>query len=355
MARLSQLTRAAAIAILVSAFGATVSQAQILYSDTFATDTSANYNVFQTTGASGNTANVTFAFNYSSLGVPAAPIVNGIGNGTSQVGLRVQSDELQSTTSDLIGAVSVVAKNVTLPAAYKLQVAVWGNYIGGTTINDAAGSNGTTGPTVATGVKGATYSSATTNGAASEGGFLADQIRDPTGSGGTYRVYIGGVNQGNSNGAFHVYAASGGSDAATTAQMFSNAYYASTFPAVSAPTAQSSAATTQTGTTPVGTFGFAWHVVTVQDDGTNTTWSIDNLLIATIPDTDYTRGGSTIALGDQDSNTGASTAANGPTYNFDLFSNLVVTTLAVPEPGSLSLVTMAGVAFLVRRRRTAKK
>jgi PEP-CTERM motif len=351
MLRNSQMTRIrlAALALAVSAFGAPAVQAQaILFSDTFGTASASNYNIFQTTGTGGvNTGSVTFGFNYNStLGIPQAP--NSIGD-TSMTGLRVQSDQLANTTSDILGAVSVVTKNVALPSVYTLKVNVWSNFIGGTTINDANGSNGTTAPVVATSVKGATYSSATTNSAAGEGGFMTAAVRD--GSTPTYRVYVNGVNQGFSNNNWGIYsAASSSSDA--TAQNYTNAYYMSLFPSVSAPTAQSTAATTQTGSTLAGVFGFAWHAVTVANDGTNTTWTIDNTLIATVADTAYTVGGPQIALGDLDTNTSASSAANGPTYNFDVFADLVITT-PVPEPGTISLLGLAGAGLLIRRRRKA--
>ena len=50
-----------------------------------------------------------------------------------------------------IGAISVVTKNLVLPAQYKVSVEVWGNYVGGTTIADSGGTNGTTVPTIGIG------------------------------------------------------------------------------------------------------------------------------------------------------------------------------------------------------------
>lgn len=320
-----------------------------VFSDNFNTAASAtNYNVYSTTDANNAaTGTATFGFNYSTLGIPSAP---NSGDGTT-VGVRVQSDDIGTTAAaQTLGAVSVATKNVVLPAKYKIAIDVWSNYIGGTTINDAAGSNGTTGATLAGGVAGTTYDSALTNSGTQEGGVLVDAIRDPTGAGGTYRLYTGGTNHGNTDSKYSIYAASGGSDTATTAQMYTNAYYASLFPAKSAPTAQSTASSTQTGQTPAGTFGFAWHTVTLTNDGTNTVWAIDGTPIATVADSSYTAGGTALSFGDQDSNTGGSSGA-GQTYNFNVYDNLVVTDLAAtPEPASLGLLGAAGVGLLVRRR-----
>jgi hypothetical protein len=340
-----------ALPIVLAAFGPLTAHAQtVLYSDNFNTAGSAsNYNVFSTTtgasGAGAQTGLATFAYDYSALGIPSAP--NSLGD-ASTIGLRVQSDN--STASDssyLIGSVSVVTKGLVLPPAYTLKVSVWGNYIGGTTINDANGTNGTTGPTVGVAEKGTTFQSALTNGAAQEGGFLTDAIRDPTSSGGTYRVYVNGTNEGNTtsfpNG---FYAAGDDSTAGQYNTADKGGYYATAFPAVSAPVVQSSAATTQTGLTQPGTFGFAWHTVTIMNDGTNTSWTIDNTLIATVPDSAYTAGGSQISLGDQDGNTGPS-SGNGLTYNFNVFDDLVITT-PVPEPSSLCLLGLSGMGLVIR-------
>ena len=46
-------------------------------------------------------------------------------------GLRVRTDNLQSSVGTVVGATSVVTKGLALPSQYLIQVDVWDNYIGG--------------------------------------------------------------------------------------------------------------------------------------------------------------------------------------------------------------------------------
>jgi PEP-CTERM motif len=332
---------AALASVAMTGLGSVAAQAQI-YSDTFNSAASAaNYNVYQTlNSASGNTSTAVFGFDYSSLGIPAAP-ANGLTD-TGTTALRVQSDDTTATASSyIIGDISVVTKGLVLPSQYTLSVEVWSNYVGGASIADVNGSNSSTGATIGIGTLGTSFDSAVSN--AAQGGVLVDAVRDATSGGGTYRVYASGNNYGNPP-ASGMYTA--GNDA--TASQFGTAddsnFYKTLFPSVSAPAAQSTAAPgTQGGSTPAGVFGFAWHNETLQQTGTNVIWSIDGTVIATIPDSLATAGDSQIALGDQDSNT-----STGPTtYNFDLFENLVVT----PEPASLSMLGLGAMSLLARRRK----
>lgn len=331
-----------------------MASAQIVYSDTFNGDTSADYNVYQTFNTTGgNTSSAVFGFDYSSLGIPAAP-TNGLTD-TGTTALRVQSDDTSATQNSgtpnyIIGAISVVTKGLTLPSQYKMSVEVWSNYVGGTSIADVNGSNSSTGATIGIGTAGTGVDYALTNGGSigpytNQGGVLVDNVRDATASGGTYRVYINGTNEGNTF-PNNFYAA--GTDATASQYSTSDAggFYKNIFPSVSAPTAQSSVASTQSGSTPAGVFGFAWHNETLEQTGTNVIWSIDGNVIATIPDSAVTLfGGSQIALGDQDSNNGT-----GPTtYNFDLYENLMVT--ALPEPASVSMLGLGAMSLLARRRK----
>jgi hypothetical protein len=235
-----------------------------------------------------------------------------------------------------------------LPAKYQVSVEVWSNYVGGTTIADTGGSNSSTGATIGVQTKGTSYDSAITN--AAQGGVLVDAVRDATASGGTYRAYINGTNEGNAGVINNYYAAGPMTAIDSTPSQYSTTdnsnYYASFMPSQTAPAVQTppSGSSTQTGSTPAGVFGFAWHNETVTQDGTNVTWAIDGHTIATIPDTAFTSGGSGVVLGDQDSNTGVGPA----TYNADIFDDLTIT--ALPEPASLSFLGIAGLAVLRRRR-----
>lgn len=337
----------------VTAMGSLAAHGQVLYSDTFNTAASAaNYNVYQTLNSTGgNTSSAVFGYDYSSLGIPAAP-ANGLTDlGTGQTALRVQSDDTTATSSTyIIGAVGVVTKGLTLPSQYTVSVEVWSNYVGGTTIADTAGSNSSTGPIIGVGTAGTgvdyavSNSSGTTGVIPGQGGIVVDAVRDATSGGGTYRAYANGSNLGNPP-PTGVYTAGNDSTASMYNTTDDGSYYASFMPSVSAPTAESTAASTQTGSTPAGVFGFAWHNETLQQTGTSVIWSIDGHVVATVPDSDAsaTAGGSQIEFGDQDSNTGT-----GPTtYNFDLFENLVVT----PEPASLSMLGLGALSLLARRRK----
>jgi hypothetical protein len=145
-----------------------------------------------------------------------------------------------------------------------------------------------------------------------------------------------------------VYAAG----AATGSTNNSNAYYA-TLGSNTAPPAQTALFPQQTGATAAGTLGMTWREWIIQRIGTKTTWSVDGKLIATVDSTmdpAFAYSGSDIFFGQFDINATSSTDTNARNLLFGLVDNVTVTD-AVPEPTSMALLGLGGLAVIGRRRR----
>src|SRR3954471_380904 len=168
------------------AASAAVSSASLLYTDTFDTNTSANYNTYITAGATGPSGDATFAYNYGAapgsggLSLPLAPHTTD----ASTLGLRLRTDNLQSSVGTVVGATTIITKAVAALSQYTVSVDVWSNYIGGTSIA-ASGSNGTTGVTMGVGTSGNSIQYIVAN-----DGLLAEAFGDNGGGAdGAYRIY----------------------------------------------------------------------------------------------------------------------------------------------------------------------
>jgi hypothetical protein len=111
-------------------------------------------------------------------------------------------------------------------------------------------------------------------------------------------------------------------------------------------------AATQGGSTPVGILGFAWHTITITQDGVNVTWAIDGHTITTVPDSALTFGGSQVSLSAIDTGLTGNSAANNQLLNADIWDNFTVT--AVPEPVSSSLLILGATGLFLARRRSQK-
>jgi hypothetical protein len=92
----------------------------------------------------------------------------------------------------------------------------------------------------------------------------------------------------------------------------------------------------------------AWQDVVIEKIGTTVTWTVDGLLIATVPIDGITFGGEDIVFGMFDINANASTDPND-FLNATVFDNIVVQT--IPEPTTLGLLAMAGATLGFRRCR----
>jgi hypothetical protein len=294
---------------------AAVGSAQ-LFSDNFDVDTSANWTVNKANNPAGNIA--TFAFDYSTYGIPNAP------GSSSSRGLRLQAN----VTGGVFGGLSVSPIGQSFTGDFELRAHVWMNYLGPLT----TGGSGTT-QLGGLGI-GTAGTSAQWPGGVQDSVWFAATMDG--GSASDYRAYSSAAPTSYPSGNA-VYKAPGGAINNT------NAYY-SVFGGHAAPAAQLALYPSQTGTTPIGSQGFAWREYVVNKTGNSVLWTIDGLPIAEVDLSTVSLGGSNIHLMMSDTN---ATSATDPNFlNFVVFDNVVVT----PEPGTLAVLGL-GLAALRRRTR----
>ncbi|MFN7140171.1 MAG: immunoglobulin domain-containing protein, partial [Limisphaerales bacterium] len=284
--------------------------AQILFADDFDSNTSANWAVNKSTGANANNAGNTaeFAFDYSTVGIPSAPN----STGGSRNGLRLRSN----ITGGIFSGLSVSPLNQSFTGDYELRFDLWQNYNG--PVN--GGGNGSTQ------VSGAGVGTAGTT--AQWAGGVQDSIHfGATGDGGSgqdWRVYPRGALAAPASG---IYAA--GTTTTPDVRNEAHPYYAS-FGARTAPAEQVTLFPGQTGTSAVGTPGFKWLDVVIRKQGNSITWTVDNVLIATVNLSAITLGGNNILLNHYDINAASSTDANAAQMLFGLFDNVRVQAVVAP-------------------------
>ncbi len=309
----------------VTAIGANV-QAQLLFSDNFDSNSSANwqFNSF----ASGNAGNA--FFDYSTVGIPPAP------GGTSTIGLKVTANVGAGNLSG--GSMSPIG--LSLPNEYVLKAYVWQNSVGAF---PGGGSGSTQLTSMSVGVSGTDneFAGGTLTGvqfsSTAEGGSSADwraySALMPNGAGGV-------LSTANTP---SVYPA-GSLNAAVS-------YYIDLFPGQTPPAEQTELFASQTGTTAGGTPGFTWNLWEVKKTSTSITWKVNGTEIATVDASLFpaTFGGNNIALGQADINATSSTSPNSEALIFGLFDNVTVS--AVPEPEEYAAVAASAlIGFALWRR-----
>ncbi len=316
-------------------------RAQVLFSENFDVDPTANWTF--NSSIAGDTANnntggeANFFFDYSTVGIPAAP---------GAVGTRGLKVEANVPGTAVFSGMSVSPTGLTLPSEYILTAHVWQNANGAATPPGfpagGAGSTQVTNMTV-----GAT-------GAAAEfpGGTMTGVQGGVTGEGGSgtdWRVYSAAVPDG--VGAVVSPSAHPGVYAAgDTAADLNNTdpYYTAIFPGQSPPAAQTALFPQQNGTTQAGTPGFRWNLWQITKTANEITWTMNGVEIATLPSSLFPANfGSNFALGQMDINATSTDAAGRPLL-FGLFDNVVVS--AIPEPSVLGLAGFAALGLLRRRR-----
>jgi hypothetical protein len=321
--------------VLLLALSGTAGAQVALFSENFDTNATANWNA-NSSSSTPNTNVADFFFDYSTVGIPSAP--NSAGGSTR--GLKLEANIPGGAAG--VGGISASPRTSPIPAGltnYTLRFDAWQNFNGpfpgggtGSTQHTGAGfgTDGTTPQFPGTGgsVQGVTVSADADGGSAATSAtpdFMAHKVAGTALTTG--------------------YAASGASPRDNA-----DPYYAS-FGNVAAPAAQLALFPTQTGNTAAGALGMGWHTWRLARNGNTVTWSIDNLLIATIDISDKPfTAGTNFFVGHFDFFASVVPAAERPVL-FGLIDNVVLT--AVPEPSSLALVGVAAPVLLYLRRRSS--
>lgn len=302
-------TRQLLAAALATGFVATSASAATLFSSDL--DTSAGFVVLGTA----DTAS-TFGYDYSADGIPSAP------NGTGTTGLKLQANISAGAANEIVAVTTATFNN----PVYTVQVDAWVNANGPF---PGGGGGSTEFGGLGVGHDGTTVGR---NG----GSFIF------TGEGGStrdYRMYKDTSEQ---------FVES--TQYATVTNNSLDSVYTAAFPGLAAPGSQS-----QTGTTGDGSGGFQWMTIVATVDTVNGTVNYTITSAAS---------GNTVEVGTLDSNIGNSFATSGSAsiiyadlfssvsdnanLSFGVFDNFIVTD--VPEPGSLALLGLGGLAMLRRRR-----
>ena len=315
MSLFSTMRNLAALACLA---GLAVPASAGLYGQDFEVDPTANWAV--NNGPSDFAAD--FFFDYSTVGIPAAP------SGAGSRGMKLQANQ----SNGIFSGMSASPIGLSLPGDYTVEFDWWGNFNG----PFPAGSSGST--------QLSTFGVGTSGTVAQWPGGAHDS------------VWFAATVDGNSSVDWRAYSTAALAGYPDASPVFaagavagnrnnSHPYYAG-FGNNSAPAAQLALYPQQTGTTLVGSAGMEWHQVDIVKSGTTATWTVDGLLIATIDLTTVTLSGNNIFFGHSDTNTSSSTDPNDGALLFTLIDNINVT----PEPASLALLALGGMALLRRRR-----
>ncbi len=271
---------------------------QIFYSENFESpDSTNNWNI--NLGSARDLA--TFAFDYSTIGIPPAP------GGTTTLGLKLQANRPVATGAK--SGVSVSPKNQSFTGNYVLEFDVWENFPGPAP-DGGSGSTQLTGAGIMT--------SGTAVNFDGTGDALSFAVTGESGATFDFQTYFNGIVQTDTT----LFTAGG--------RGHELAYYQTNFPGgVTAPAAQLAQYSSQTGATRAGTVGWKWRHVRITKLDNIVTWDIDNIRIATVNLTDNgieTLGGNDFLLMQSDINNGTTSAALEPLL-FGLFDNVRVTSV----------------------------
>jgi hypothetical protein len=296
----------------------------LLFSDSFDTDTSANWSIYT---SQADTA-VVFAYDYSADGIPSAPNSSG---GTT-LGVKFTANMVAGQSPESAG-LNIVPKGQNFTGDYVLKFDLWMNANG----PFPAGGTGST-EFASAGIGLAGNGALLWHGAAPAGvGWFA--VSGEGGASQDFRAYVGTTMQGEGP----VYFANGSPERDN-----SHPYYAATFPGGQTPPASQTANhPQQTGALNVGTVGFAWRQVEISKVGDEVVWSIDGLPIAKLTGTGNgisLNGNITVGYFDP-----FNSVSDNPALSFGIVDNVRVE--FIPEPSTLALGLLGFGAWLLARRR----
>lgn len=284
----------------------------LVYSEDFEADPAANWRVNPSPGENP----VDLFFDYSSVGIPAAP--------HSAPG-GIHGAKLQANLSGgVFGGVSISPMTLNLTNDYVLRFDLWQSF-NGPAPDGGSGSTQLTGAGV--GTEGLTP---LWPGGTQQGIWFA-----ATGDGGTsadYRAYSSAAPTGYAD-ASGVFTAGGRNN--------TDAYYYE-FGQNAPPQAQRDIFPSQSGVTLVGAPAFVWRDVVIQKTGTTVTWHLDGKLLATVKANATNFAGGNIVLLQSDINTSSSSDPNAAAIAFGLFDNVRVYQLA-PNPATPPRITAISV------------
>jgi hypothetical protein len=288
---------------------------------------------YTTVSSDATSSFATWAYDYSVMGIPSAP---NSGDGSTR-GLRLDANFSAPNAAEAITVFTTASYGGTYTVAFDAWINVNGPFPAGGSgstcyLGAGVGANGTTQDFVAN---------------TGSGGWTA--VNGENGSGIDYRLYKDASLQG-------VATAQYAAGTAANARNGLNGYYdqfgnvdVSNFPVQGA---NNGGPAQQNGTSSKGSFGMAWHRVTLDVNASGGTggaasmkWYVDNLLIGTL---DAGANGAFNANGklafsysDPTSN-----ASDNPPLSFVLIDNLQV----VPEPSTAALCLIGAGALMLRRR-----
>jgi hypothetical protein len=312
-----------ASAVFAGVLPLSTASAAPLYSQNFDVDSTATWTVNPSAGANTTDYVANFFYDYSAIGVPAAP------GGSTTRGLKMTANN----SAAVFGGVSVSPTGQSFSGNYTVEFDIWQNYVGPLGLGGSGSTQlsefgiGTSGTTSFW--PGAATKESVSFGATIDGGSAND-----------YRAYSSAAPTSYASGNA-VYQSTGNSNNDSAAP------WPTAFPAQSAPAAQLALFPGQTGTTNAGEISFKWRHVILDVNGTNVTWSVDGTNIAIVPLAGLTLGGGNILFGHADTNATSSSDANDTLLNVTLIDNVSV----VPEPGSLAVFAFGAGGLLLRRRK----